>query len=446
MSLSTQPYKGARDFYPEDKRLQKWMFAKWRSVCEQFGYEEYDAPLLEPTDLYLQKGSQEIVDEETYTFTDRGDRSVTIRTEMTPTVSRMVAGRRQELPYPLRWYSIPNLWRYDRPQRGRLREFWQLNVDIFGVAGETADFEIILMADRLMKAFGATADQYTIRVNSRQLVDVVLHEFLELDDVQSITMRRLLDKREKMDPSVFLAAAEAIFLPSQRDAGALDKLQTILAVKTVDNLAERLREHHSGKKLLHLMQLLSGNGVTNAQFDLTLMRGFDYYTDIVFEVFDTDPANNRSMFGGGRYDGLVGLFGVEPVPTVGFGMGDVTLYNFLEAHRLLPVLAPACEVFVILAGDEQLYERAQKPIAKLRNMHVRLAVGEPGKKMDKQIKTALKLGVPYVLFIGEAELAEDRYKLRNLASSEEEQHGLERIAAIVKDRRHIDEQDLLLAD
>src|SRR3954471_4426464 len=147
MALSTQPYKGARDFYPEDKRLQKYMFSRLRQVAERFGYEEYDAPVLEPLEIYKAKTGDEIVNEQTYAFEDRGGRKVAIRPEMTPTVSRMVAGRRQELGYPLRWYSIPNLWRYERPQKGRLREHWQLNVDIFGVEEPYAELEIIMLAD-----------------------------------------------------------------------------------------------------------------------------------------------------------------------------------------------------------------------------------------------------------------------------------------------------------
>src|SRR6266702_3073596 len=161
MSLSTQPYKGARDFYPEDKRLQKYMFRIMRESVERMGYEEYDAPILESLDLYLAKTGEEIVNEQTYAFEDRGGRQVALRPEMTPTVSRMVAARRQELAYPLRWYSIPNLWRYERPQRGRLREHWQLNVDIFGVAGIEADHEIILVADQILRSFGAKSEMYT---------------------------------------------------------------------------------------------------------------------------------------------------------------------------------------------------------------------------------------------------------------------------------------------
>jgi histidyl-tRNA synthetase len=178
MALSTQPYKGARDFYPEDKRLQKYMFGIMRKVVESFGYEEYDAPILEPLDVYLAKTGEEIVNEQTYAFTDRGGRQVAIRPEMTPTVSRMVAARRQELAYPLRWYSIPNLWRYERPQRGRLREHWQLNVDVFGIEGVQAEQEIIMLVDAMFKAFGATRDMYAIKLNSRKLTDYVLKDYL----------------------------------------------------------------------------------------------------------------------------------------------------------------------------------------------------------------------------------------------------------------------------
>src|SRR5690349_2528863 len=152
MTLSTQPYKGARDFYPEDKRRQKFMFSKLREVAEKYGYEEYDAPILEPIEIYAAKTGEEIVNEQTYTFEDRGGRKVAIRPEMTPTVSRMVAAKRQELAYPLRWYSIPNLWRYERPQRGRLREHWQFNADIFGIAGLEAEQEIIELADSILQA------------------------------------------------------------------------------------------------------------------------------------------------------------------------------------------------------------------------------------------------------------------------------------------------------
>src|SRR3989338_8738298 len=191
------------------------MFDVMRRVVERFGYQECDAPSIEPVELYMGKTSQEIVSEQTFVFIDRGGRTVTLRPEMTPSVSRMVAGRRQQLAYPVRWYSIPNLWRYERPQAGRLREHWQLNIDIFGVAGIEADHEIILIADSIMKAFKAKPGSYTIKLNSRQLVNLILLEYLKFDQAQAQALVRLTDKFEKLPQHEFSAAAEALLNPSQ---------------------------------------------------------------------------------------------------------------------------------------------------------------------------------------------------------------------------------------
>lgn len=436
MTLSTQPYKGARDFYPEDKRIQKYMFGVMRKVAERFGYEEYDAPIVEPIELYLAKTGDEIVHEQTYVFEDRGGRTVTLRPEMTPTVSRMVAGKRQELPYPLRWYSIPNLWRYERPQRGRLREHWQLNVDVFGLEGLTAEAEAIQVADAILKEFGATHDMYTIKLNSRKLMDYIMGTYLDLAPVQMHTLAKLIDRMHKMPPDAFAAEADALFTPSQREAGASNKLIGLLKIKQIDHLPEVIRNHESIKQLQELMTTLQGAHITNAIFDITLMRGFDYYTDIVFEVFDKHPENNRSMFGGGRYDGLVALFGVEPVPTVGFGMGDVTLRNFLEGHDLLPQLRSETDVYVVLIGD--VYLKAQATIQNLRDMGLNVAVDTTGRKPDKQIKTAVKKGIHYALFIGEKELESEQYEIRNLLTSKSEIHSASRIVSIVRDYRDDD--------
>lgn len=433
MSLSTQPYKGARDFYPEDKRAQKYMFKTMRKVVERFGYEEYDAPILEGLDLYLAKTGEEIVNEQTYTFEDRGGRKVAIRPEMTPTVSRMVAARRQELAYPVRWYSIPNLWRYERPQRGRLREHWQLNVDIFGVSNLSAEHETILVADQVMKAFKAQPEMYTIRLNSRGLMDMLFHDYLKLNKTQSHTLGKLIDRMHKMPYEEFEALADAIFQPSQRDKGATEALLSFLNIRELSAVPENLSKHESVISLKKLMDMLATSGVVNATFDPTLMRGFDYYTDIVFEVFDNHPENNRSMFGGGRYDGLVGLFGVEPVPTVGFGMGDVTLQNFLEIHQLMPHLKPEADAYVVLIGD--VYATAQDVLAKFRDMGLRVAIDVTGRKPDKQIKTAVKKSIPYAIFIGEKELTDDRYVLKNLTTGKDERHSAERTVSIIKDYR-----------
>lgn len=413
MSLSTQPYKGARDFYPEDKRRQNYMFGVIRGVVEKFGYEEYDAPMIEPLDIYKAKTGDEIVNEQVYSFVDRGGREVAIRPEMTPSVSRMVAAKRQELAYPLRWYSIPNLWRYERPQRGRLREHWQLNVDIFGDPGISADAEIIQIADQIMKAFGAKPNHYEIRVNSRKLLEKRINspEVGLKSEVGKVI--RVLDSYEKIErPDLLKKLSEFVENP--------------------DKLIDSLENDGPSAEVKQLQQLLSGSGIEIKPTE-TLARGFDYYTDIVFEVFDTNPDNNRSMFGGGRYDGLVGLFGVEPVPTVGFGMGDVTLANFLESNNLFPKLKTKTDIAVVVIGD--VYKESQSILQKLREEGLNISVDPTDRKIDKKLKSVDKSGVRYVMFIGENELNEGVFPVKDLISGEETKQSIERIISNTSDYR-----------
>jgi histidyl-tRNA synthetase len=439
MALSTQPYKGARDFYPEEKRAQKYIFNILRQTVESFGYQEYDAPIVEPIELYMSKTSEEIVVEQTFVFTDRGGRTVTLRPEMTPSVSRLVAGKRQELAYPVRWYSIPNLWRYERPQAGRLREHWQLNVDIFGVGGIEADHEIILLADRILKAFGAKPENYTIKLNSRQLLNWFLLENFQFEQSQIQPLARLIDKRDKISEKEFKSSAGLLLSPAQQQSDVLSQLVELMKVKTLGALPLVVQQLPAAKQLQKLMGLLLASGVQSAVFDPALTRGFDYYTDIVFEVFDNNSDNSRSMFGGGRYDGLVGAFGVEPVPTVGFGMGDVTLQMFLEGHKLLPKFEPETDTTVILIGE--VYETVQPLLADLREEGLRLAVDSTGRKVDAQLKSAVKSGIPFVIFIGEHEMASRRFKLKDLRSGEEKELSLERLVSTLA-ARHLPKSEL----
>jgi histidyl-tRNA synthetase len=428
MALSTQPYKGARDFYPEDKRLQKYLFGVWRQVAERFGYEEYDAPILEPLEIFAAKTGDEIVNEQTYAFEDRGGRRVVIRPEMTPSVSRMVAGKRQELAYPLRWYSIPNFWRYERPQRGRLREFWQLNVDIFGVQNAGAEQEMILMIDEIFKTFGAKKDMYEIRLNHRQLVEYLLGDFLGLSGKIRQDAGWLIDRMHKIERSTFISKVDAVLTAEQRKGGVTEKLLKLLDAKNLADLPPEALKQPAAQELKELLDQLKAAGISNVTFDGTLMRGLDYYTGIVFEVYDTNPDNNRSMLGGGRYDGLVGLFGVQPVPTVGFGWGDVTLVNFLQAHNLIPKLQPETDLYVALIGAVS----AQKAVAELRSKGLNIAVDISGRKLGDQLKTADKKGLEQVLIIGEDELKTDKYKLKNLKTGQEKNLDLPALIKIIK--------------
>lgn len=438
-NLSTQSYKGARDYFPEDKRLQNYIFKVWHATAQSFGYEEYGAPLLEPLDIYTAKSGQELAGEQTYLFTDRGGRQVAIRPEMTPSISRMVASRRQELPMPARLYSIANFMRYERPQRGREREFWQLNADLFGAEGPWADAEIIEFGYHSIMNFGAREDMFTVRVNNRQLINQLMSRFLGLDVIGAQMMTRLLDRKNKISPEAFREQAIEIFGSEEAKAG-LPKLAQLISMRSVDDLPEELADSPSVQQLRQVMTLLRQKGIGNAMFDVTLMRGLDYYTGTVFEFFDNSPENNRALFGGGRYDGLVGLFGVEPVATVGVGLGATTMQQFLEVHELLPKLTTHTDVYII-AVDAASLGGADTLARTLRSEGVRAELDFSGRKLDKQLKTALKKNIPFVAFVGEEEVASGVYTIKNLIESTEQKVSLERMISVVKDRRYDGDDD-----
>ncbi len=438
-TLSSQPYKGTRDFYPEEKRVQNYIFDTWRRVVERHGYEESGAPLLEPLDIYTAKSGQELAGEQTYAFEDRGGRMVAIRPEMTPSVSRMVAARRQELGYPARLYSIANFMRYERPQRGREREFWQLNVDLFGVDGVRADVEIISVAYETLKEFGATDDMFEVKINHRQFINHMMTHYLQLDAVQSHLMMKLLDRKNKISTDAFKAQAIEIFGEEAAVAG-LPKIAALLSARSVKELPKELIENDIVSEVVTLFELLEKAGVKNAQFDATLMRGLDYYTGMVFEVVDKAPENNRSMFGGGRYDGLVGLFGYDEIPTVGVAPGLSPVMLFLETHKLLPPLKTSIDASIIVLGDA--IEGALDFATQLRSEGLNIEVDISGRKIDKQIKAVVKKQVPFMLFVGEEELKQGLYSLKEVATAKEEKLSLERVVTRLADRRNQQSDDI----
>ncbi len=442
-SLSTSPYKGTRDYYPKEKRIQNYIFNIWARTAKQFGYEEYGAPMLEPLEVYTAKSGDELAGEQTYLFTDRGERQVAIRPEMTPSISRMVAARRQELAYPARLFSIANFMRYERPQRGREREFWQMNVDMFGAAGVQADAEIITLGFETMKAFGATPNMYSIKVNSRTLIDAMMHGYLGLDPIQAPLMVKLFDRKNKISNEDFRDQAIEIFGVDNAKEG-LGKIAKLLIAKEISSLPSELSEHETVAELSSLFEILKQRGVTNVQFDITLMRGFDYYTGTVFEFFDSHPDNNRAMFGGGRYDGLVGLFGAEPISAVGMAPGLSPIELFLESHNLLPEFASTTELYMATL-DESLIPKAYDLASQLRSEKVNVELDFTGRKLDKQIKTAVKKQIPYVVFIGENEVKSQKFNVKNTKTGEEESVVFERLVTLVKDKRHnysVDDNDL----
>lgn len=429
--LSSQPYKGTRDYYPEDKRVQNYIFDTWRKVAESFGYEEYGAPMLEPLEIYAAKSGDELANQQTYTFTDRGGRTVAVRPEMTPSISRMVAARRQELAYPARLYSIANFMRYERPQRGREREFWQLNVDIFGVDEVVAEAEIITMAYDIMKAFGAKNSDFVIKVNNRKLINYMMAHYLELDGNQAQLMVKLFDRKDKIAQSDFDDQAQEI-LGSSADEG-LPKIKALMSAKTIADLPVELRSSEITQEVQELFTQLEHVGVKSAVFDITLMRGLDYYTGAVFEVFDTNAENSRSLFGGGRYDGLVGLFDVEPISAVGMAPGGTMIENFLSVHGLLPQLDSTTDIYVIALGSAK--QQANLLALELRNKGINTELDITDRKLDRQIKTATKKQIPYILFIGDEEVESRLYTLKDTASMDEQKLDIDTISGLIKKRR-----------
>jgi histidyl-tRNA synthetase len=453
--LDLKPYKGTRDVYPEDMRLRRYVFGVWREVVEACGYEEYGAPCLEPLEIYAAKTGEEIVGQQTYAFTDRGGRQVAIRPEMTPTIARMVAARRQETAYPARLYSIANFMRYEKPQKGREREFWQLNADIFGAETIDADVETIALGAAILERFGATPEMYTIKINDRRLVDFVMGEYLGLDAAAALAMVKLFDRKAKISAESFEEQAVEIItanepslratrsnpanntgLPRRTSSARNDKraeylsrIQQLLAVKTLDDVPSEISASGKLDDIVAVSNKLAMLGVA-VEFDITLMRGFDYYTGIVFEVFDNSPENNRSMFGGGRYDGLVGLFGVADLPVVGFAPGETTTVEFLKAWDLVPTLEPTTDLVLVKLADG-----AEKVAAQLRAAGVRVAVDFTGRKLDKVIKAADKGGVKWALFVGEDELAAQKYQLRNIETGESREAAIAQVVETVTSTR-----------
>ena len=309
------------------------------------------------------------------------------------------------------------MWRYERPQRGRLREHWQLNVDLFGVADTAAEFEMIQVVDAIYKNYGATSDMYVIQLNSRPLIDDLLLKYLVLDDTQAQAIGKLIDRMHKLPRDEFIAKVDAVLTAEQRAAGAVEKLLGVLDCQAIKDLPAALRSTPAVTELETVITTLQASGITNVRYDATLMRGFDYYTGIVFEVSDTHPDNNRSMMGGGRYDGLVGLFGVEPVPTVGFGLGDATLANFLELHELLPKLQSETQLYVVQVGAVDK-PAVQALAGRLRQAGHNIAIDISGRKLGDQLKTATKKGLDQCLIVGPEELASGDYSLKNLTTGD----------------------------
>ena len=427
--ISTQPYKGTRDFYPDDMRLRNWFFGKIRSALELASYEEYNGPMLESLDMYIAKSGEEIATKQTYNFADRGGRMVAIRPEMTPSVARIVAAKLGELNYPLKWFSIPNMYRYERPQHGRLREFWQLNVDIFGCDTYEADLDVIESAISVMRSFGADETMFKVRINNRRFFNDVIAAVCNTDAEGAKKVSKVVDRKGKVERESYEKDLFELGLNSEQIA-KIDALYTM----NVHEATALCPDSIGSQELVSLFEMLERTGLDKyCVFDFGIIRGLDYYTGTVFEVFDEAPENNRAMFGGGRYDNLVGMFAKNAkISGVGYGMGDVTLEDFLRTHDLIPDIYKSGVKVLVTRFDDVPYEKYLELAQSLRELGVTASVYVGSKKFGKQIDYAVKGHYSHVLIMGASEAESGTVKIKNLETREESTLALSELAGFFK--------------
>lgn len=411
--LSTQPTKGTRDFLPEEMSVRQQIFGKLFATAELFGFRRYDGPILESAEIYEAKSGEEIVEKQMYSLIDKGGRTLALRPEMTPSVARMIAGHQDRITFPARWYSHVNCHRYERPQRGRVREHWQLNVDIFGTESLSAELEIFALIEALMGSIGATPDMYVLRVNDRMLVDAALGRFVGLDDARKGPTSKLIDRWEKISDEARNDLMAEIGLSTLQ----CDRLRELIAMDIAaycDAAGAEVAAKSAVARIINEQMT-----PVALKFDPVIVRGFDYYTSTVFEVFDLSPTNRRSLFGGGRYNDLASLFTARQIPGIGFGMGDVTTWNFLESRGLLPEPDLAPDIFIF--GTDPDYTPIVHAIARnLRSQGWRSEPALEALSIRNGLKLAGKLGVATVVFVAEGERAQGAVSVKDMASGNQE--------------------------
>jgi histidyl-tRNA synthetase len=430
MALSKKPYKGTRDFFPPLQRIQNYMFSQMEKTAHSFGYEPYNGPLIEEVALYKAKSGEELINDQIYSFTDRGERFVAIRPEMTPTLARMIASIHREESKPIRWFSIPNLMRYEKPQKGRLREHWQFNCDIFGAPERTGELEIIQVIIELLEGFGANHEHFEVLLNDRHLVDLVFEKLVEADKEQTHRLYKIVDKSKKVSSEALDKMISEVGLTTQGHA----IFQEYLKLGNFRDVESFLKKHKAPalESLEHFIKNVEDLNLNQyIVFDPTIVRGLDYYTGLVFEVFDKHPDNRRAICGGGAYATLLKIFNEEPVPGVGFGLGDVTLKDFLITHNLLPNLELPCfDLLNTFQSDTALV--ANLSLARDLRKHGLSVLNQPSPlKMKKAFGLASKKGISLMTLMGDDEVEKGEVQIKNLETKEQVNLKVTDITAII---------------
>jgi histidyl-tRNA synthetase len=393
--------KGTREFYPAEMAQRNYIYNNVRKAAEIFGYQEWDGPFIESIDLYAAKSGEELVKEQAFVFPDRSGDMITLRPELTPSLARMIAQKQGELAFPVRWWSFGPFWRYERPQRGRSREFFQWNVDILGVNSPEADAEIIAVAATFLKLSGLDSQVAKIYVNNRRLMDLQFDK-LEISVEKRLEVSNAVDRRGKMEANKWDDLVLGLGLSQSQLAGLKETLANYDLWRQSD-------------ELVRLFTALEALGVMDyVKFDPNIMRGLLYYTGTVFEVFDVSGSVRRAILGGGRYDNLMRDVGGEPLSGVGFAMGDVVVGIILQEKGLIPAFVPATAPVLVTVFNESLWMNSFSLAADLRSAGLKVTTYPEPAKLPKQFKFGDRMGMQVVIVIGPDEAAAGLVTVKDL--------------------------------
>jgi len=413
-----QKLKGFREFYPEVMAARRKVFDTMHRVARSFGFHEIDTPSLEPLELFRIKSGEEIV-QQTFSFVDKGGREVTLIPELTPSVARMVANRK-DLPRPVKWYSIGKMWRYEEPQSGRLREFYQFNADIFGSPKPEADAEVIALAMKILDSLDL-GGKYIMRVSDRILMEEILRGIGVEGDLWEVL--RVIDKKEKVDEEKFREMLSGVGLVDKQ----IDDLLSILDVRgRCDELSDVLGKYPQYQRLSRIFELVEAYNVKGEIIlDLSIVRGLAYYSSTVFEAHDA-KRELRAILGGGRYDGVVELFGGEHTPAVGFAIGDAVLEILMKREGVWPEEKISVDYYIAVIGDSAR-KTGIKIANSLREKGFRVDLDVMGRSLSKQMKYAARINARKVIIVGEDEVKKGAVIIRDMASGEQEEKRIEEI-------------------
>jgi histidyl-tRNA synthetase len=425
--LSTKPLRGMEDYYPSDLREINWIIDTIRDVAELYSYEEFESPKLEPIEIFAAKSSDELVNEQSFIVEKKKGEKLILIPELTPSLARMITAKRQELKKPIRWFSVPTCYRYERPQKGRRREFKQINMDILGEDSLYADLEIFNIIVDIFSEFGATSEQFQIYFNNRRFIDSVCEIILKVPKEKIPLVYKILDKADKIEDSEY----EKYVLEHFQNEIIIQGIFKLKDVVSLDDFFSRFEdiseEFYVSKGYIELtsfIQLLEDANISEyCTFSPGVVRGLDYYTGIVYEVFDTGKENIRSIFGGGRYDDLLSLFSDEKITGTGFGMGVLMFSLFLKTYDLIPIEISEkdyIDTIYIASINENVSRYALKLAGMIRAEDFPCIVDYRFSNLKNQLSKANEIGILIVLIIGSKEMDQNEVTIKNMKTEKQE--------------------------